>query len=219
VCREAWSANVVVDPPEILMHLPFRHSEDPIEAALAISWLTVAWSTATGLASAAVGLRSHNLSLAGLGVTVLIDVASSLVLIWRFRHERSGGSGERPERIAHRVASLALVGFAAVLAAQAIRHLIDQARPDSSLAGVVLAATGLAVLPFLARRKYRVADTVSSAALRADAHITAVGAATAGVTLAGLAARALVGWWWADAVAALVLAAIAGRQGLGGLRR
>jgi divalent metal cation (Fe/Co/Zn/Cd) transporter len=200
------------------MRTPFRHPPESLEAALAISWLTVTWSTCTGLASAAEGLRSHNLSLAGLGVTVLIDVLSSAVLIWRFRHERAGGVGDRAERLAHRVASIALVAFGLVLAVQAVRHLADHARPASSGAGVALAAAGLLVQPLLARRKYRVADAVGSGALRADAHITMVGAAIAGVTLVGLAARALVGWWWADAVAALVLAAVAGRQGLGGLR-
>ena len=74
------------------------------------------------------------------------------------------------------------------------------------------------MLPLLARRKYRAADDVGSAALRADAHITALSAAMAGVTLAGLASRALWRWSWADAVAALVLAAVAARQGVEGLR-
>jgi divalent metal cation (Fe/Co/Zn/Cd) transporter len=192
---------------------------DPVEAALAVSWLTVAWSTTTGLASAAVGILAGSLSLAGLGVTVLIDVGSSLVLIWRFRHERDGGgSVEHAERVAHRVASWALVGFAVVLAAQAIRALAAHDRPDASVVGVVLAGLGVGFLPLLARWKYAAADDVQSQALRADAHITAVGAAMAAVTLVGLVAVEAWGWWWADGVAALVLAAVALRQGVDGLR-
>jgi divalent metal cation (Fe/Co/Zn/Cd) transporter len=195
-----------------------RTSTDPIEAALQISWLTVAWSSLTGIASAAVGVVSHNLSLAGLGITVLIDVGSSLVLIWRFRHERAGGSGTGPERIAHRVAAASLLGFGAVLGVQAVRNLVRHAHPHASPAGVALAAAGLLVLPYLARRKYRAAHAASSPALRADAHITALSAVMAGVTLAGLGARAAWGWDGADAVAAVVLAAVAARQGVDGLR-
>jgi divalent metal cation (Fe/Co/Zn/Cd) transporter len=196
-----------------------RHGEDPVEAALAVSWLTVGWSTATGTASAVVGLLAGSLSLAGLGVTVLIDVASSLVLIWRFRHERDGGASvEHAERLAHRVASWALVGFAVVLAAQAGRSLADHHEPKASVLGVLLAAASVAFLPVLARWKYRAADAVSSPALRADAHITTIGAAIAGVTLVGLGVVRIWGWWWADAVAALVLAAVAARQGVDGIR-
>lgn len=196
-----------------------RHGDDPVEVALAVSWLTVVWSTVTGVASAVVGLLAGSLSLAGLGVTVLIDVASSLVLIWRFRHERDGGASvEHAERVAHRVASSALVGFAVVLAAQAIRNLAAHDEPRASVLGVVLAALGVAFLPVLARWKYQAADGVGSPALRADAHITAVGAAIAAVTLAGLVLVRVWGWWWADATAALILAAVAGRQGWTGLR-
>jgi divalent metal cation (Fe/Co/Zn/Cd) transporter len=191
---------------------------DPVEAALAVSWLTVAWSSTTGIASAVVGILAGSLSLAGLGVTVLIDVGSSLVLIWRFRHERDGGgSVEHAERIAHRVASWALVGFAVVLAAQAIRGLVAHDEPDASTIGVVLAGLGVVFLPLLARWKYAAADDVGSDALRADAHITAVGAGIAAVTLVGLVAVEAWGWWWADGAAALVLAAVAARQGARGL--
>ena len=195
-----------------------RPDDRPIDVALRVSWLTVVWSSVTGVGSAVVGLLAGSLSLAGLGVTVLIDVGSSLVLIWRFRHERDGGSSvEHAERLAHRVASWALVGFAVVLAAQAIRSLFGGEAPTASAAGVALAAAGAAFLPVLARWKYRAADAVASAALRADAHITAVGAGIALVTLVGLLAVRAFGWWRADATAALVLAAVAARQGSQGL--
>jgi divalent metal cation (Fe/Co/Zn/Cd) transporter len=178
----------------------------------------VGWSTATGVASAVVGLLAGSLSLAGLGVTVLLDVASSLVLIWRFRRERDGGSVARAEQVAHRVAAGALVGFGLVLALTATRQLFRHEHPEATAVGVGLAAAGVLVLPMLARLKYRAADAVGSAALRADAHITVVGAGVALVTLVGLALVAGPGWWWADGCAALVLALLAARQGVAGLR-
>src|SRR5205085_2791730 len=80
---------------------------ESLASALAVSYTTVAWSTASGVAALAVALRSRSLALAGLGVTVLIDVVSSVVLIWRFRHERGAEVvDDRPERVAHGVASV-----------------------------------------------------------------------------------------------------------------
>jgi divalent metal cation (Fe/Co/Zn/Cd) transporter len=199
------------------MRIP-RRADDPVGTALLVSWVTVVWSTTTGMAASVVGMLTGSLSLAGLGVTVLIDVASSVVLIWRFNHERGGGqSVERAERVAHRVASGALVGFSLVLAVQASRSLAGHARPEVSIPGVVLAGGGMVILPVLARWKYRAADAAPSRALRADAHITSVAAAIAGVTLAGLVVVRVWGWWWADAAAALVLATIAARQGVEGI--
>jgi divalent metal cation (Fe/Co/Zn/Cd) transporter len=184
-----------------------------------VSWATVAWSTTTGTASAIVGARAHSLSVVGLGVTVLIDVASSLVLIWRFGHERGGGPDvARAEHVAHRVASIALGAVGLALVVQAVRNLVHGSTAEVPALGVGLAAAGLVVLPLLARWKYRVADAVASAALRADAHITSVGAAMAGVTLAGLAVSAWWDLWWADSTAALAIAGAAIVQARAGLR-
>ncbi|MEN3314666.1 MAG: hypothetical protein V7605_900 [Acidimicrobiaceae bacterium] len=200
------------------MRLP-RPGDDPVAVAIAASWVTIVWSASTGSASAVVGILAGSLALAGLGFTVLIDVGSSLVLVWRFNRQRDGAGGvERAEEVAHRVASGALVALGVVLAVEAVRSLIAHAEPDTTVASVVLAAAALVFLPVLARWKYRAAHAVGSRALRADAHITALGAAIGGVTLAGLVVVSVWDWWWADAAAALILAAVAEGQGVRGLR-
>lgn len=193
--------------------------DDPVATALAVSWVTVAWSTSTGAAAAVVGVLRHSLSVAGLGIVVLIDVASSIVLIWRFRRERSGHPAvDHAERVAHRVAAAALATFGILLAVQAGRNIDAHAVPEQSVLAGVIAAGGVIVLPVLARAKYGAAVAVGSPALRADAHVTAVGAAMAAVTLAGLIVARAWDWWWADPAAALVLAALAMREGTRGLR-
>jgi divalent metal cation (Fe/Co/Zn/Cd) transporter len=174
----------------------------------------VGWSLLSGTASLAVGLNAGSLSLGGLGASVLIDVISSAVLIWRFRRER--GSGEFPEaaeRRAQVVAALGLLAIAVALAGTGIQHLATQAGPSTPALALALAAGNLIVLPVLARWKYRVADEVGSLALRTDAHITMVGTSTSALTLVGLGADRAFGWWWADAVAALLIAVVAGDQG------
>lgn len=187
---------------------------DPIRDALRVSWVCVIWSVVSGTASLVVGLLAGSLSLGGLGASVLVDVVSSGVLIWRFRLER--GEGEFPEsaeRKAQIVAALGLIVIAVALAITGIQHLIAGDHPGTPVIALVLAGANLIVLPLLARWKYRVADEVGSLALRTDAHITMVGTATSGLALVGLALDRGFGWWWADAVAALVIAAVAADQG------
>jgi divalent metal cation (Fe/Co/Zn/Cd) transporter len=187
---------------------------DPVTDALRVSWVCVAWSVVSGAASLTVGLVTGSLSLGGLGASVLIDVVSSAVLIWRFRRER--GAGEFPEaaeRRAGTVAALGLVAIAIALLATAIDHLVAKTHPSTPAVALALAGANLVVLPLLARWKYRVADEVGSLALRTDAHITMVGTSTSGLSLLGLGLDRGFGWWWADAVAALVIGAVAFDQG------
>jgi divalent metal cation (Fe/Co/Zn/Cd) transporter len=187
---------------------------DPLRDALRVSWVCVGWSVVAGAASLVVGLLAGSLSLGGLGASVLIDVVSSAVLIWRFRRER--GAGEFPEaaeRRAQFVAATGLLLIAVVLAGTGIQHLATSAHPSTPALALALAAANLVVLPILARWKYRVARAVGSAALRTDAHITMVGTSTSVLTLLGLGLDRGFGWWWSDAVAALIIAVVAGDQG------
>jgi divalent metal cation (Fe/Co/Zn/Cd) transporter len=187
---------------------------DPIDDALRVSWVCVGWSVAAGVASLVVGLVAGSLSLGGLGASVLVDVVSSAVLIWRFRRER--GDGEFPEaaeRRAQVVAAFGLIVIGLALAATGIQHLVSGDRPSTPVIALALAAANLIVLPLLGRWKYRVAAEVGSVALKTDAHITMVGTATSALALVGLGLDRGFGWWWADAVAALIIAIIAGDQG------
>jgi divalent metal cation (Fe/Co/Zn/Cd) transporter len=108
---------------------------------------------------------------------------------------------------------MGLIVIAVALAASGIEHLATGARPSVPAVALGLAAANLCVLPLLGRWKYAVADAVGSRALRTDAHITMVGTATSALTLLGLGLDRGFGWWWSDAVAALVIAAVAGDQG------
>jgi divalent metal cation (Fe/Co/Zn/Cd) transporter len=187
---------------------------DPVRSALRVSWTTVAWSVVSGVASVVVGIESGSLSLGGLGASVLVDVISSAVLIWRFRQERAAAEfPEAAERRAQAVAATGLLVIALALAVSAIEHLAAGSRPSVPALALVLAAANLCVLPLLARWKYKVADAVGSVALRTDAHITMVGTANAALTLLGLGVDSAFGWWWADAVAALGIALVAADQG------
>lgn len=186
----------------------------PVDDALLVSWVCVAWSIASGVASLVVGIIAGSLSLGGLGASVLIDVISSAVLIWRFRRERHHGVFPvHAERRAQVVAATGLLAIGVVLVASGVEHLATHAEPSAPFVALGLAALNLLVLPLLARWKYRVATAVKSPALRTDAHITMVGTSTSGLALIGLGLDRSLGWWWADAVAAIIIGLVASGQG------
>ena len=73
-------------------------------------------------------------------------------------------------------------------------------------------------MPLLVRGKRRVAVAIGSKALNADATQTALSTSLSAILLGGLLLNALVGWWWADPIAALIMVPIIVREGLEGIR-
>ncbi len=187
---------------------------EPIRAALRVSWATIVWSAVTGISSVVLGLSAASLALVGSGASVLLDLSSSLVLVWRFLHPHGH---EAAERRAQLVAASALVGLGVLLALSSIQRLADGGMAHPTAATTALAAASLVVLPLLAWRKYVVAAAVPSRALRTDAHITVVGSSTAALALLGFALTD-AGAGWADAAAALLVAVAAATVGFVELR-
>ncbi len=177
------------------------------------------WNGIAGSAAAFVALGTGSLSLLGFGIDAVIDSIASVALIWRFAVESGQPArAARVERIAERVVGVALILLAVYLAVSSIRALATQSHPEASFASVVLLVASVIVLPPLARAKYLVARRLGSGALRLDSILTAVAALLAGISLASLAASNALGLWWADAIAAIVVALILTREGLASLR-
>jgi divalent metal cation (Fe/Co/Zn/Cd) transporter len=73
-------------------------------------------------------------------------------------------------------------------------------------------------MPTLSHAKKDVGKKLGSAAMTADAKQTDFCVYLAGVMLAGLLLNAVLGWWWADPVAALIMVPIIANEGVEGLR-
>jgi divalent metal cation (Fe/Co/Zn/Cd) transporter len=69
-------------------------------------------------------------------------------------------------------------------------------------------------MPLLARAKRNVGRNLNSSATVSEAGQNMICAYLSIALLAGLLANALFGSWWADPIAALVIAAIAAKEGL-----
>lgn len=186
-----------------------------IAAALRLSYFTLAWNGLMGAFGLAVALLTGSLALAGFALNALLDSSASAVLVWRFLHERKDPLGaERAERRARVAVVAAMIVVGLYVAVQAVRALVDGSHADESALGFVVAFVSVLVLPWLGRRKLRVAAALPSPALRGDAVLTLAGAALAAVTLVALVLTSALGWWWADPVAALVIAIGLAAEGL-----
>ena len=179
-----------------------------------MSVVSVLWSGAVGAVAVFSAVGSGSLSMLGFGIDAVVDAVASVALIWRFIVEgRQPDRADQVERTAERIVGAALVVLALYVAIASVRSLIESRSPlDSQLADAVLLAS-VVLLPPIALRKRQIARRLASGALRADSVLTGVAAALAGIILLGLTASTRFGWWWADAVAALIVAAVMVREG------
>jgi len=181
-----------------------------LERALRLSWLSVGFGLVSGSVSVGAGLADHSLGVLAAGLSVLADVSGSIVLIWRFRVERS--DPHRAHNVEDRAATVVAIALAVIgvlLTYESVNALIQGTRPGTSLLAILTAAISMLVLAPLAYAKRVTAVALASHALRGDSTLSAIGAGTALFALIGLLLDRAFGWWWADRVVALLIAAAA----------
>ncbi|MGH9165290.1 MAG: cation transporter, partial [Acidimicrobiales bacterium] len=162
-----------------------------------------------GIVAVAAGLAAGSVSLVGFGFDSAVEVAAASVLAWRLFQERKGGCMQADDARASRAIAAGFVALGLYVGVESVRHLVGGDPPAASVVGIVLAALSLLAMPVLARAKHRLAPALGSAAAVADAKQTNLCALLSAVLLVGLGANALLGWWWADPVAGLAIAALA----------
>jgi divalent metal cation (Fe/Co/Zn/Cd) transporter len=177
---------------------------------LRLSIVSIVWGVGSGVWAITASLGSHSLSVLGLGLNLAADVTGSVFVAWRLRGELHGRhEGERAERVASFAVASALFLLALFLAVEALIHLHSHDLPRPGIATLAAAGASLVVLTPLGLAKRRVGAALPSPALRGDGSLSLIGATVAGLAFLGLLTDRVLGWWWADAVAALIVAAIA----------
>ncbi len=174
--------------------------------------VTLAWNGVEGVVAVLAGVAAGSVSLVGFGLDSGIEVSAALVLAWRLRQEHRGGCMQDSDRQATRAIALSFLALAVYVAVESSRDLLAGSRPEVSVPGLVLATLSLLVMPVLARAKRRLAPALGSRAVEADAAQTNLCALLSGVLVVGLGANAAFGWWWADPLAGLGIAALAGAE-------
>jgi divalent metal cation (Fe/Co/Zn/Cd) transporter len=173
-----------------------------------LAWLTIGWNALEGIIAVGAGFAAGSLALVGFGLDSFIEVFAGGVVLWHFR-----GLNEQRERRALQRIALSFFTLAAYVLVEAIRDVAIGAKADESAVGVALAAISLVVMPALAWAKRRTGQRLANAVLVADSTETALCSYLSAILLGGLLLNATLGWWWADPLAAVGIAALAIREG------
>jgi divalent metal cation (Fe/Co/Zn/Cd) transporter len=183
-----------------------------------LEYFTIAWNTLEGLIAIAAGLIAGSISLVGFGVDSFIEVASGAVLLWRMAVDSDVHRRELNEKRALQAVGICFLVLAAYITYESIGDLRWKRAPEHSIPGIALACVSLVVMPLLSRAKRRVGSALGSAAMHADAKQTEFCTYLSAILLGGLLLNAFLGLWWADPLAALLMAPIIAKEGLDGLR-
>ena len=188
-----------------------KHGQD-------LEYFTIAYNSLEGVLAIIAGLMAGSIALVGFGFDSVIEVTSGAVLLWRLYADVDEERRERVELIAFRGVGICFIALALYVAYDALSSLVSRQAPEPSILGILVAVASLIVMPLLARAKRRVAVSIKSEALRADAKQTEFCTYLSAILLGGLLLNALFGWWWADPIAALVMAPIIAKEGIEGLQ-
>ncbi|WP_455836950.1 cation diffusion facilitator family transporter [Pseudarthrobacter siccitolerans] len=153
-------------------------------------------------------------ALIGFGLDSVIEVTSALALSWQF----SAKDPERREHLTLRIIAISFFALAAFVAVDAVRSLTGGGEAQHSTPGIIIAALSLGIMPVLSWAQRRAGRELGSRTAVADSKQTLLCTYLSAVLLVGLVLNSTLGWWWADAGAALVIAGIAVREGINAWR-
>lgn len=170
---------------------------------------TITYNVVEAVLAITAGTAASSTALVGFGLDSAIEVASAAAVAWQF----SGSDPEARERIALQIIGASFFALAAYVSVESARALFGVSEAEHSTVGIVLAATSLAIMPVLSYAQRRAGRELGSKSAVADSKQTLLCTYLSGVLLVGLLLNSLFGWYWADPVVALVIAAVAVKEG------
>jgi divalent metal cation (Fe/Co/Zn/Cd) transporter len=178
--------------------------------ARTLAWVGNAWHLIEFAIALAAGIAASSVALIAFGVDSLIELAAGGVIIWLFSGGR--GASHDAERRAQQMIAVSFYGLALYVVIGSL-HAFSGAHPEASWVGIGLALITAPTMPILAHAKRRVGQRLGSRATQSEGRQNMLCAYLSVALLAGLAANAIFGFWWADPLAGLVIAAAAVREG------
>jgi divalent metal cation (Fe/Co/Zn/Cd) transporter len=170
---------------------------------------TITYNVIEAVVAIGAGAAASSTALIGFGLDSVIEVSSAAAVAWQF----AGRDPEAREKTALRIIAVSFFALAGYVSVESVRALLGHGEAEHSTVGLVLAAVSLAVMPVLSKAQRRAGRELGSRTAVADSKQTLLCTYLSGVLLVGLGLNSLFGWSWADPVAALVIAAVAVREG------
>lgn len=171
---------------------------------------TITYNVVEAIVAVWAGVLASSAALIGFGLDSVIEVASAAAIAWQFTRSNP----ERWERVTVKAIGIAFFALAAYVAVDAVFRLVRAEGPEHSGLGLAITGLSLIVMPLLAWFERRTGRELASKSVMADAAQLLLCVYLSGTVFVGLILNSLFGWWWADSVAALVVAALALREGV-----
>lgn len=171
---------------------------------------TITYNVIEAIVAVWAGVLASSAALIGFGLDSVVEVLSAAAVTWQFTRK----DPERWETVTVKAISIAFFALAAYVSIDAVLALVGQEGPDRSPLGLGITALSLVVMPLLAWIEVRTGRELGSKSVMADAKQLILCIYLSGAVFIGLVLDSLFGWWWADSVAALVVAVLAVREGL-----
>jgi divalent metal cation (Fe/Co/Zn/Cd) transporter len=182
-----------------------------------LEYFTIVWNLLEGLVAVVAGAMAGSISLVGFGIDSFVEVTSGTAMLWRIAVDSDVHRRELNEKRALRAVGICFLALSAYITYESIVDLWLKRAPEHSVPGIILACVSLVVMPVLSRAKRKVGGALGSAAMQADAKQTEFCAYLSAILLGGLLLNAFLGLWWADPLAALLMAPIIAKEGFDGL--
>ena len=198
------------------MTLTEADHERLLRRGIRLEWATTAWNAMEVVVTISLGVAAHSLALVAFGLDSMIEVFASTVVIWHLREGRD--PAPHRTRLAFRLIAVAFFALTGFLLVASVRSLVIGTQPEDSVAGIAYLAVTAAVMFSLAVVKRRTARQIGNGPLEAEASMTFLDGCLCLCILSALAVNVLFGWWWADGLAALAIAAFAAREGSSSLQ-
>jgi divalent metal cation (Fe/Co/Zn/Cd) transporter len=190
-----------------------------VRLGLQLNALTIAYNVVEAVVSLAAGLMAGSSALVSFGLDSAIELTAGGAARWRLRVDLDTARRHRVEAATRRIIGWCFVALAIYITFDSATTLWRRDRPERSVIGVAILALSVVVMPLLARGKRRIARALQSGALAQESRQTSLCGYLSAIALAGVALNAVLGWWWADPAAALLMVPIIAMEGIDGLRR
>lgn len=178
-----------------------------------VRWIvgfTITYNVIEGVVAITAGAQADSTALIGFGLDSAIEVASAAAVAWQFTRK----DPERWEKATVRAIAIAFFALAAWVSVDAVLTLLGRGEVEHSPLGLGITIASLIVMPTLAWLEFRTGRELGSRSVQADAKQLLLCVYLSGTVLLGLLANTLLGWQWADSIAALVVAGLAVREGI-----
>ncbi|MDO5720459.1 MAG: cation transporter [Actinomycetaceae bacterium] len=156
------------------------------------------------------GHEASSSALLGFGLDSSVEVLSAIAVAWQF----AAPDPRRREKLAMRLIAISFFGLSIIVVSSSVRALLGYSHAEHSTIGIILAIASVIIMPVVSYFERITGRELGSHSAVADSKQTLICTYLSAVLLVGLVLNSTLGWAWADPVAALVIAGLAGKEGV-----